>query len=120
MTEAQSEAVTTLEGGSLRGISSKAAETAKTSNAVTKNTSLNQLYINRTAKTVVDNIVFVPGKNLINGICLIVHISGNFFDVRCTTSPRPSIAGYLLDAVQIVIVVMDALTRQCDAGCLRL
>jgi hypothetical protein len=109
ITEAQSEAVTTLEGGSDRGISCKTAETAKTSNAVTKNTSLYKLDINRTAKAVVDNIVFVPGKDLINGIGLIVHIGGDFFDIRYTTSTRPSIAGYFFDAMQIVIIIVDAL-----------
>ena len=82
------------------------AETAKTSNADKINTSLNQLYIDRTAKAVVDNIVFVPRQNLINSISLIVHIGGNFFNIRYTTSARPSIAGYLFDTMQIVIIVV--------------
>jgi hypothetical protein len=51
----------------------------------------------------------MPGKNLVNGIRLIVHIGGNFFDVRYTTSSRPSITGYFFDAVQIEIVKMHAL-----------
>ena len=88
MTEAQSEAVTTFDGVSFRGISSSSAETAK---------------------TVVNNIVFVPGKNLINSISLIKHIGGDLFDVRYAAAARPGITGYLLDAVQIVIVIMYAL-----------
>jgi hypothetical protein len=106
MTEAQSEAVTTLEGGSDRGISSNKAETVKTSNADTKNTSLNQLYINRTAKAVMNNIIFVPRKNLINGICLIKNISGDFFHIRDPAATLPSIPGHLLGTMQIVVVVV--------------
>lgn len=55
-----------------------------------------------------NNIVFVPGQNLINAICLIVHIGRDFFNIRHAASPRPSIAGYFFDAMQIVIVVMEA------------
>lgn len=56
-----------------------------------------------------DNIVFVPRENLINGIRLMIHVGGNLLNVRHTTSARPGITGYLLGAMQIVIIVMYAL-----------
>ena len=56
-----------------------------------------------------NNIIFVPGQDLIDGIGLIIHVGGNLFDVRHTASPRPSITGHFFDAMQVVIVVVDAL-----------
>jgi hypothetical protein len=110
MTEAQSEAVTTPEGaGSATGISSIATDTGKIPETDITNTSLNQLYINRAAKTVMDNIVFVPGQNLINGIRLIEHIGGNLLNVSNPATTLPSIPRYFIHAVQMVIVVMYAL-----------
>jgi hypothetical protein len=108
MTEAQSEAVTTVGAGSARGISSGRAETAKTLIGDIQNTSLNQLHVNGTTITVMDNVVFVPGQNLINGIRLIEHISGNLLDISNPATTLPSITRYFFDTVQIVIVVMYA------------
>jgi hypothetical protein len=110
MTEAQSEAVTTPAGvGSARGISSCTAETDITLIGNIKNTSLYELNINRPTVTVVYDIVFMAGENLVNSIRGIEHIGGNFFHVGNSTATLPSIAGYFLSTVQIVIIVVDTL-----------
>jgi hypothetical protein len=109
ITEAQSVAVTTLGAGSVRGISSDKAETDITLIGSITNTSLYELNINGPTITIMQNIVFMPRKNLVNSIRLIVHIGGNLFDVRYTTSPRPSITGYFFNTMQIEIVKMYAL-----------
>jgi hypothetical protein len=56
-----------------------------------------------------DNIVFVPRENLINSVRLIIHIGGDFFHIRHTTSTCPSITGYFLDTMQVVVVIVYAL-----------
>jgi hypothetical protein len=110
MTEAQSEAVTTPAGaGSARGISSCTAETDITLIGNIKNTSLYELNINRPTITVMYNIVFVPGKNLVNSVRSIEHFGGNFFNISNATATLPSITRYFFNAMQIVIVIVITL-----------